>query len=179
MSAETPDHTPDVSALLPCPKCRDDEPFVDSCGRTDLQWYAVNCGRCLYANANFSSVDEAVADWNTRATPTPADQGDLVEVVAKALQAVPYSERFNWELQARAAIATMPAVGEVETLRAQLAERDETIAGMTAKIAKIVRFTTHDLGCDVYQRSYAISFPTCSCGLEDARKALTPQVPHG
>lgn len=227
MSAETPDHTPDVSVLLLCPFCGETPTLAKWCG----EWgFAHSNNGCLLTADlyQFDTEAEAITAWNTRPTPTPADQGDLVERVALAIYKADFKPGRAPDLkdellrdilftQAHAAIAAMPAVEGVERLRAelqaiihnwsieqciyqndidrikkvlagesdvmdevkrlrtQLAERDETIAGMIREI---------DTGLEyVASRPVGLRISLLVSVIRDiqgvARQALTPQVPHG
>ena len=67
-------------------------------------------------------------------------------------------DEYLHELTGRAATR----ITALEAREAELVEASNTLA----------RYTTHNLGCALYQSSYAVNFPSCSCGLDHARATL-------
>ena len=128
------DHTPDVSALLLCPKGHAPKLHSDTTRRPEYAYYCP----CDTTVGLYPTKEDARQAWNasvatfgvstTRATPTPADQGDLVERLTTILREQIMSTDHpvsDWERETiEKIVAAMPApdlVAEVARLRGSLA----------------------------------------------------------
>lgn len=60
-------------------------------------------------------------------------------------------------------------------IEAMLAFADEGsgIGELREAVAGLLPYTSHNIGCALYQRSWSTEEPNCTCGLDHARAALS------
>ena len=128
--------------------------------------------------------------WLSNNPATPESAGDLVERLRKPIAA---DSIYDWIVQKRKQTTSdlprqgfcneMELIDEqrteaadmISTLRTQLAERDETIAGLREALENIKEGAVKDQGMG---HSCRVPWPA-EMAQDIARQALTPQVPHG
>jgi Lar family restriction alleviation protein len=81
-----------TSALLPCPFCGGAAKVDEVAGEMPKFWPTVRCPDCGARVSACHTEAEAIAAWNTRATPTDPEVAALVERLMKVESSRGYSQ---------------------------------------------------------------------------------------
>lgn len=67
---------------------------------------------------------------------------------------------------------TRRCVEALRSLASTNADLERQLAEAREAANTLNRYVEHKIGCALYQASYAVNFPSCSCGLDDVRAQL-------